>query len=602
MEPSHYAYNLYHDLPLDHLRKEVRVLVIHQGRSNDPLQCSLKIVSLNEVSVSFDALSYVWGNEGETKNIIVNHLSVTVTKSLANALENLRDHSVSHIYIFDQPTLTIWVDAICINQSDLRERNQQVQMMGDIYSSARHVVIWLGDGDEHTNYALGLMNSTIFREELNDLGISRTRPRKEEIIVDVVLKQVLCKNKWWQRVWVRQEFILASKEPIFCCGAKMIPWDQLLHCFLLMPRSWDYPDLESIWDDCRKEMASSIDNSDANDGIHPISLHRIRESFQQRGALPICDIFKYLLRNAMATNPRDLVYGMLGLLDEQVRKQIAVDYELEPMQVYQQVGYLLWKQHTNQTLSELLPRLNFHGMDNGFPSWVPDFAAQPIRGWRDHRTIHAIRPWRKQSESPFKSGQDVLELQGLMFDVVKKVVITPVEFGDVEEIASVLRDIEELLLEAVNCPIPPDSPLEPLSDLKRQESMLQTLAKSAVETGDLFPGLDDEQVWAMLVGRETRPPEPSRPFHRLSKMLKGKFSGRKVVITEAGFVGIGVPQIEVGDVVAFIFGTTAPLVLRRYRDGYRIVGCAYVSGLMNPDLLDRYHDKMAHLEVPFNII
>ncbi|PCD21117.1 hypothetical protein AU210_016543 [Fusarium oxysporum f. sp. radicis-cucumerinum] len=451
MEPSNNKRNLYNDLPLDHLRRGVRVLVIHEGRSNGPVECSLKIVSLDEVPACFDALSYVWGNSNETKNIIVNHLSVTVTKSLAKALENLRDHSVSRAQIFDQLTLTIWVDAVCINQDDLLERSQQVQMIGDIYSSARHVVIWLGDGDEHTDYALDMMNSTNFQEGLSDLAISRRRPRQEEIMVDVIFNQVLCKSKWWQRVWVRQEFILATKEPVFCCGAKIILWDHLLYCFLSLPRSWNYPDVEKRWDDCRKKVASSLVNGDANNSIHPFSLHRIRESYRQRGALPFCDIFRYLLQNSTATDPRDLVYGMLGLLEQQDRNQITVDYKLEPMQIYQQVGYLLWKQHAKQTLSELLPRLDFHGIDNGFPSWVPDFASQPIRGWRDHRTIHATRPWRKQSENPFKSGQNVLVLHGLMFDVVENVVITPYEFGDVEEIAPVLRDIEELLLAAINC-------------------------------------------------------------------------------------------------------------------------------------------------------
>ncbi|KAK2666838.1 hypothetical protein RAB80_017259, partial [Fusarium oxysporum f. sp. vasinfectum] len=294
-------------------------------------------------------------------------------------------------------------------------------------------------------------------------------------------------------------------------------------------------------------MSSSLVNSDTNNGIHPLSLHRIRESYRQRGALPVCDIFRYLLKNSMATDPRDLVYGMLGLLDEQDRNAITIDYKLGPMEIYQQVGRLLWSHHGEQALSELLPWLSFHGNDNGFPSWVPDFASQPIRGWRDHRTIHTTRPWRNQYENPFKSNQDVMVLQGIMFDIVQNVVITPDEFSDAEEIIPILKDIEELLLAAINCPMPPHHPLRPLNELKRQESVLQTLTKSEVETGDLFPGLDDEQVWARLMGRTPEIPIEiggDNIFHRLSIMLKGKVLGRKVLTTETGFVGIGVPQIE----------------------------------------------------------
>ena len=69
------------------------------------------------------------------------------------------------------------------------------------------------------------------------------------------------------------------------------------------------------------------------------------------------------------------------------------------------------------------------------------------------------------------------------------------------------------------------------------------------------------------MGRETLPPEIAtaigggeynRLFARLSTMLSGKLLGRKVITSEAGFVGIGVSQIEVGDVITFVFGSTAP--------------------------------------------
>jgi len=85
-------------------------------------------------------------------------------------------------------------------------------------------------------------------------------------------------------------------------------------------------------------------------------------------------------------------------------------------------------------------------------------------------------------------------------------------------------------------------------------------------------------------------------------MRRGKFLGRKVLTSKAGFVGIGVSEIEVGDIIAFVFGSTAQSILRRSADSYRIVGSAYVSGLMDPDLLDRYYGKMILLEVSFNII
>jgi len=602
--------DLYGNLQLHGQSQGIRVLLVREGAGDSRVECSMKVISLRDGAACFDALSYVWGDKNDTTTIVVNKSLVQVPKSLAKCLQSLRQYIASHTQLLDQKPLAIWADAVCINQEDLLERSQQVQMMGEIYPTARNVIIWLGDGTEYTDYAFDLMNSTNFREQLKSLAISGRHPTEEEIRVEVIFKQDLCKRKWWQRLWVRQEFVLATKEPLFCCGSRLITWSHLLTCFMSFPRSWNYPDIGEQWETCRKKVATSLDESDANVGIHPIALHRIRESFRKTRALSFCDIFQYLLHNSAATDPRDFIYGFLGLLDQQDRDQIKLDYELEPMKIFQQVGYLLWTQHTKRTLADLLPMLMFRGIDNGFPSWVPDFASQPIRGWQDHKTIQAGKPWRKQHSTSVKLNQGVLLLRGIMFDVVDNAIATPTDFTDIEEIAPFLRDVEGQMLEAIGRPISPRHPLKPIVALKHEETVLQTLTKSTIDTAELFPGFEDEEVWARLMGKETVSPDiaiaigggtPDRLFARLSTMLRGKLLGRKVLISEAGFVGIGVPQVEAGDIITFIFGCTAPLILRRCAESYRIVGSAYVSGLMDPDLLDRYYQRKIFKEVSFDI-
>jgi hypothetical protein len=74
-------------------------------------------------------------------------------------------------------------------------------------------------------------------------------------------------------------------------------------------------------------------------------------------------------------------------------------------------------------------------------------------------------------------------------------------------------------------------------------------------------------------------------FGRLAGMLRAKFLDRRVLVTEAGFVGIGVRQIEKGDVVIFPFDANAPLVLRPRGDEWAIVGCAYIAGMMGHEEL-----------------
>ncbi|KAF1982758.1 hypothetical protein K402DRAFT_295350, partial [Aulographum hederae CBS 113979] len=83
----------------------------------------------------YDALSYAWESDKGTTIIQVDGHHLQVTRNLAHALRRLRRPGVAR---------TLWVDAICINQSDNEEKSRQVGMMKNIYESASFVLIWLG--------------------------------------------------------------------------------------------------------------------------------------------------------------------------------------------------------------------------------------------------------------------------------------------------------------------------------------------------------------------------------------------------------------------------------------------------------------------------
>jgi len=91
----------------------------------------------------YTAISYMWGSLEETTAITIDGMPVTVGKNLAAALNCLRSN----------PLCKIWVDAICINQDDVDERNVQVMRIRDIYSQSLATTIWLGD-DEMSNMGL----------------------------------------------------------------------------------------------------------------------------------------------------------------------------------------------------------------------------------------------------------------------------------------------------------------------------------------------------------------------------------------------------------------------------------------------------------------
>lgn len=113
---------------------EVRLLVLNSGQPNDPIECYLEHWIVHKAK-SYTALSYVWGHEGGRVGIQVDGCAFAVTNNLYGFLKSYR-HAT-------QPSI-LWVDAICINQNDILERNSQIGLMKRLYEGAEFVLVWLG--------------------------------------------------------------------------------------------------------------------------------------------------------------------------------------------------------------------------------------------------------------------------------------------------------------------------------------------------------------------------------------------------------------------------------------------------------------------------
>ena len=134
--------------PLDPDRRFVRLIHLSPASTEDEtIRCRFTVVSLDD-EPQYEALSYVWGDGNDTRSIEVDGYSMPTTANLHVALRYLR--------LRDQAQ-TLWVDALCNNQSDLRERTQQVSLMCSIYGQASQVVVWLGEGWPGSDMAMEFM-------------------------------------------------------------------------------------------------------------------------------------------------------------------------------------------------------------------------------------------------------------------------------------------------------------------------------------------------------------------------------------------------------------------------------------------------------------
>jgi len=121
--------------PLDQHHDCTRLVTIEPSpRDVGPLRCRVRQVLFSQ-RPRYKALSYMWGDETDKLEIFLNDKRFKVTSNLFYALHLLRQSRVEDAF---------WIDAICINQDDIQEKNRQIRIMPHIYFRASKVIVWLG--------------------------------------------------------------------------------------------------------------------------------------------------------------------------------------------------------------------------------------------------------------------------------------------------------------------------------------------------------------------------------------------------------------------------------------------------------------------------
>ena len=112
----------------------IRLLYLYPGRENEPIEGTLSVVGLDQAG-DFEALSYVWGDPSNPHHVTLDKTDFSVTANLYTALQFLRKPDAAR---------TLWIDALCINQECVPEREYQVGLVRSIFSGAEIVLAWLG--------------------------------------------------------------------------------------------------------------------------------------------------------------------------------------------------------------------------------------------------------------------------------------------------------------------------------------------------------------------------------------------------------------------------------------------------------------------------
>ena len=193
------------------MRKSIRLLKVEPGDTTLGISLSLFATTIATAYDCYHALSYTWGDPGAEVAISINQQTFLVRRNLYHFLQQL--HNMCW-------TGYLWVDAICIDQSSLSERNQQVQMMHQIYSAAQKVFVWLGLGS--------IRLDCFFDKNQDGLGFDHDgfvdgRKLDDE---DLLALLELVRRPSWNRIWVAQE-MASAKEIVLMCGGKSIRLGQM---------------------------------------------------------------------------------------------------------------------------------------------------------------------------------------------------------------------------------------------------------------------------------------------------------------------------------------------------------------------------------------
>jgi hypothetical protein len=388
---------------------ELRVLVIDPGSGTDEIRCR-RVNVAQSWRTRYDALSYSWGDETQREDIVVDGLRTSVTQNLHSALRHLRH---------PRRTRTLWVDALCINQSDAEEREEQVRKMGYIYSQARRVVIWLGEETEEVRGAMAL---------IKEVGASwrysstpQNMPKKS--YSDFAPVFALLRRPWFQRTWIIQEAVLA-RDSVLVCGHETIPWKTFTEC-------------------CDSKAFHELvppDDEEVEHGLRAIAMimhgrHEAHTKFIRHGKrkLKYEPDFRlmstlYETRGFQCKDDRDRIYSLLSMVtnvgpdDETIKPNYTASLE----DVFEAVAK--WDIEKNESLEILSYCSGVKGEHVDLPSWVPDFSS--LHKVSSIASLMKLKP--PSGENPGfvdqrpvfhkdHDGKTLLELSVAMVDTIKRV-------------------------------------------------------------------------------------------------------------------------------------------------------------------------------------
>jgi hypothetical protein len=346
---------------------EIRLL--HHCIRDEILVWSLSAVQIqdqgSDAPVEFDALSYTWGDLSHTFPLKCNTAELQIHENLKTALPYLaRRHS----------SLPLWIDAICINQSDDTEKFVQISMMHSIYRQATQVWVWLGCDPEYGAEAISLLPkvAAVGKEVVSqawkyeqpsplDKGLPAFSSPQWAAVTKII------NNKWLSRLWIVQEAALARRIRVLYGDAE-IGWDVLDAAVQHGPRLRNY-----------LRDANGFKPHPLTDGTEVVfDIRQFTQRIENPQEVPfaLMRLLALTTRNHYCYDARDRVYGVLGFFSRQDLQSVGISGNLEVEELYTRLTRFVFANVSPETNNWwVLFNLAWCSEKKrpGLPSWCPDY-------------------------------------------------------------------------------------------------------------------------------------------------------------------------------------------------------------------------------------
>ena len=555
--------------PLPTTDKTIRLLCIPpEEQISKPLVCQMRQVRLID-KPEYAALSYTWGAPIFDHHLICDGRRLAITAHLDAALRRFRTTT----------WWTLWVDALCIDQSNIPERSYQVSIMKHIYSQALRTFVYLGESSPRDLEALKLMLRLIHSAQLvqkfkADAASART---PDTAIQSIKLSdlpdaqhpaweamQSLFSRPWFSRMWIIQEVVLSSRV-VMILGEYSMPWELVTESIRAY---YGLQLLYSTWAQCEKVMQKFL-----RYGNTVSTIMTVKTDVQSRSLINLLKSF----RCCYSSDPRDKVYALLGLANDQMLHQVvSVDYSKSVEAVYLQCAQFLVRNGCGMEM--LIQTGSPQGREDtnpkpSLPSWIPDWSREYFVNFRGAEYGYRAAG-QTQSDIELEDDGNGLNAKGIRIDVIDALA-PPLGWraANPNDIICWEQKVREMAQQSC------------FFSEERVGYYANVIGAGFRAEVDGYNSVDGllEFFW------NRRLPESFKLYGGLKDYgthVGIGASQHKVCITRRGYMGRVPLSSQPGDFIIVLYGGRLPFTVRKTDGKYLLMGASYLEGFMNGEALE----------------